>query len=237
MIYITGDLHGDIDIGKLSAKAFPQQKTLTKDDYVIVCGDFGLVWDDSSREHYWRKWLSKKNFTTLFVDGNHENFPLLRTFPTVEKFGGQVRQITPSVFHLERGQVLQIDEHRFFVMGGAASHDKEWRTEGVSWWPEEIPSKEEMERGIKALEMVDWKVDFVLTHCAPKCILPFLNGGYGNDTITSYLNFIFAGLEFKRWFFGHYHISRQLNEQFFALYKDIIPLPGSTLNNTGGNTL
>lgn len=47
MIYITGDIHGDIDIHKLTTQNFPQQRTMTKDDYLIICGDFGLLWDDS----------------------------------------------------------------------------------------------------------------------------------------------------------------------------------------------
>ena len=49
MIYVTGDIHADIDISKLSGKYFPEGKTLTKSDYVIICGDFGLVWDGSSQ--------------------------------------------------------------------------------------------------------------------------------------------------------------------------------------------
>lgn len=47
MIYITGDIHGDIDIHKLTTQNFLQQRTMTKDDYLIICGDFGLLWDDS----------------------------------------------------------------------------------------------------------------------------------------------------------------------------------------------
>ena len=78
MIYVTGDTHANLDISKLSTKKFPQQRELTKDDYVIVAGDFGLVWDGSGREIYWQDWLADKNFTTLFVDGNHENFDILR---------------------------------------------------------------------------------------------------------------------------------------------------------------
>lgn len=59
MIYITGDIHGDIDIHKLTTQNFPQQRTMTKDDYLIICGDFGLLWDDSPSEHYWLRWLSE----------------------------------------------------------------------------------------------------------------------------------------------------------------------------------
>ena len=42
MIYVTGDTHANIDIEKLNTTKFPQQKTLTKDDYLIICGDFGF---------------------------------------------------------------------------------------------------------------------------------------------------------------------------------------------------
>ncbi|MDM8195794.1 hypothetical protein QUV98_05625 [Massilimicrobiota timonensis] len=43
-IFITGDTHGSYDIQKLARKNFPEGKTLTKDDYMIICGDFGCVW-------------------------------------------------------------------------------------------------------------------------------------------------------------------------------------------------
>ncbi len=43
MIYITGDTHGDVR--RLNSTSFFEQKEMTKDDYVIILGDFGLVWD------------------------------------------------------------------------------------------------------------------------------------------------------------------------------------------------
>lgn len=174
MIFVTGDTHANIDIGKLSVKNFPKQKELSKDDYLIVCGDFGLVWDGSAREMWWQDWLTEKNFTTLWIDGNHENFDILREFPQTEKFGGVVREIAPDIFHLERGQVLTIDGKKIFVMGGARSHDKEYRIEHISWWEQEMPSREEMERAIESLDKHQWKVDYVLTHCAPRSIQTML---------------------------------------------------------------
>jgi len=57
LIYITGDLHGGIDISKLSSKCFAEQKILSKNDYVIICGDFGCVWNNSRTDNYWIKWL------------------------------------------------------------------------------------------------------------------------------------------------------------------------------------
>lgn len=50
---------------------------MTKDDYVIICGDFGGVWDEGKMETVLLDWLDSKSFTTLFVDGNHENFDRL----------------------------------------------------------------------------------------------------------------------------------------------------------------
>lgn len=55
MIFITGDTHIPIDISKLNVTNFPIQKELSKEDYLIVCGDFGLIWDKSNEEKYWTK--------------------------------------------------------------------------------------------------------------------------------------------------------------------------------------
>lgn len=224
MVYVTGDTHADLDISKLNSKSFPQQNDMSKDDYVIICGDFGLVWDGSRREIYWQNWLADKNFTTLWIDGNHENFDILREFPLIDRFGGKVREVAPGIFHLDRGQVLTINNKKIFVMGGARSHDKMYRKEHISWWKEEMPSKDEMERAICSLESNNWTVDYVLTHCAPRSIQTMIADYYENDELTGFLERIRVDLNFKRWFFGHYHIDKQLNEQFVALYDNIIQI-------------
>ena len=224
MVYVTGDTHANIDIRKLNTENFPQQKELTKKDYLIVCGDFGLVWDGSAREIYWQDWLSNKNFVTLFVDGNHENFDILRCMPLKKKFGGYVREIAPDIYHLERGQVLTIDRKKIFVMGGARSIDKEHRIEHISWWKEEIPSREEMEYAIASLDAVNWKVDYAITHCAPRSIQTLLSPWYENDPVVSFLERIYSELRFKKWYFGHYHVDKQVNEQFVALFNKVVPI-------------
>ncbi|WP_368041519.1 metallophosphoesterase family protein [Bittarella massiliensis (ex Durand et al. 2017)] len=77
MIFITGDTHGDFT--RFSSENFPEQKRMNKEDFVIICGDFGGLWDGTRKEHYWLDWLENKPFTTLFVSGNHENYDLLST--------------------------------------------------------------------------------------------------------------------------------------------------------------
>ena len=63
MIYITGDIHQNFDTWKFDGVDFKSE------DFLIICGDFGGVWDGSNEGKYWLKWLKNKNFTTLFIDG------------------------------------------------------------------------------------------------------------------------------------------------------------------------
>lgn len=120
-IFITGDTHGNFS--RFKKDIFYEQRGLNKDDLVLICGDFGGVWDGSPRERYWLDWLEDKPFTTDFVSGNHENYELLSTFPVQEWYGGLAQYIRPSVIHLTRGQVFDICGKRFFTMRGASSHD------------------------------------------------------------------------------------------------------------------
>ena len=124
MIYITGDTHSDFT--RFTEDQFPIQSEMTKKDYVIICGDFGGVWtfeEESHREKEALNWLNNKSFTTLFVDGNHENFTRLYSYPVEEWHGGKVHKIRDSVLHLMRGEIFDIDGKKFFTFGGAKSHD------------------------------------------------------------------------------------------------------------------
>ena len=120
-IYITGDTHGGFQ--RFGSKYFPQQKNMGREDYMIVTGDFGGLWDGSPKDQYWLDWLEEKPFTTLFVDGNHENFDLLNTLPERQWNGGRVHVVREHVLHLMRGQVFTFGGLTWFTMGGASSHD------------------------------------------------------------------------------------------------------------------
>lgn len=207
MFFVTGDTHGRMDVHKLNTRNFPIQKELTRDDYVIVCGDFGFVWNNDKEDNWWQKWLDSRSFTTLFVDGNHENHELLDRYPVSEWNGGKVHFIRPNVIHLMRGQVFDIDGVRFFTMGGAASHDKEYRKEGMSWWAAEMPSAEEYAEAERNLDRVDWKVDYVITHDAPTSVQAYLGAGqYKADELNGFFEKLLDRLEFDTWYFGHYHV-------------------------------
>ena len=39
-----------------------------------------------------------------------------------------------------------------------------YRVEGLTWFPEEMPCREEYEEGWKNLEKNDFRVDYIITH-------------------------------------------------------------------------
>lgn len=121
MIYVTGDIHGNIV--RLEEYNFPTQKNMTKQDTVIILGDFGLIWHNNKNTlerkvaDFQLKKLDEKNFTTVFIDGNHENFQRLYTeFPTTEFHGARAHKIAPSIFHILRGECFTLENKTFFCL-------------------------------------------------------------------------------------------------------------------------
>ena len=246
-VWITGDTHGDW-INRLNVDSFPEQKEMTKDDYIIICGDFG-IWDNSKREKYNLDWLNDKPFTTLFVSGNHDNYDILDGLEVSEWHGGLVNHIRPSIIHLMRGQVFTIEDKTFFTFGGASSHDisdgilepddpdfKEkirqldknpyslYRINHISWWQRELPSEYEMKTGLDNLKKQNNKVDYIITH-SPSTSELYLMGGkglYQSDILTNYLEEVKANTEYKRHFFGHMHWDKAINDKDVCLYEQII---------------
>ncbi len=238
MIYVTGDLHGDA--ARLNEEDFPEQAEMTKDDYVVVLGDFGLVWFGTDEENKQLDWLNGRPFTTLFIDGNHENFDLLYEYPIKDFCGGKVHKVRDSVLHLMRGYVFNICGKSIFTFGGARSHDiwyllnpKDadfeerrrdlnsrmmfYRIVGKTWWEQEMPTVVEMERGISNLEKVGNKVDFVFTHCPPWDVGAAMRFP-DKDTLNMYLNEIEWKIDFGRWYFGHLHEDSIMFGKYICMY-------------------
>ena len=228
-VFITGDIHGNPF--RFSTDNFPKGKTLTKDDYVIVAGDFGIIWmnEPDNKERYEIKWLQDKPFTTLFIDGNHENHWRLGQLPVEEFLGGKVGVVSSGIYHLKRGEIYTINNKTFFCFGGAFSWDIEARTIGLSWWKEEVPSHAEMDYGLKQLESVQYNVDYVITHTLPKCLMPMVGFSKAppnkEDTTTKYLDHIANTATFEKWYFGHMHIDKNYGK-FQALYEKIKEIKG-----------
>ena len=247
MVFVTGDCHGNFN--KFSKHRFQAQNEMTKDDIVIVCGDFG-IWDGSDPEQESLDELDGRSFTTVFVDGNHENFDRLYgdEFPVVDFHGGKAHMIRPSIFHLMRGHVYNFEGKKFWCFGGAKSHDisdgvidpddfetvheliatvNQWRKYGrifrinhLSWWEQELPSREEMDFGMQTLKENNFNVDYIITHCAPQDVVCAL-GFRDPDILTQYFTEIAHLTKFNRWYFGHYHFDTSIWGKFILHYDKI----------------
>ena len=244
-IFITGDTHIPIDIKKLNSKHFEEGKDLTKDDFVIILGDFGLIWNWQITENtiesnirdirwtreelYWKKWLDEKPWTTLFIDGNHENMDRLNSYPIADWNGGKVHKISNSIIHLMRGEVFTIDNKTFFTFGGARSTDRgpatgtELLDHGICWWPEELCSQKERDNAVENLQKHNNKVDYILTHCLSD--KQMMKMGFGDfNTTSNFLWGIEETVNFKQWFAGHYHVNEDIDFKIKILYNNIIEL-------------
>lgn len=249
-LFVTGDCHGDW--WRLNIYALGRDKKLSKDDYLIVCGDFGIWHDIDGYESGSLDELAKLPFTILFVDGNHENFDRLcgGEFEVVDYHGGKAHKIRENIYHLMRGYVFELCGKKIFAFGGASSHDvddgildpdefdswsefsetaNEWnrqgkmfRIKGYSWWEQELPSEDEMERGRKSLSENDNEVDFIISHCCPQQIASiFSQGLYKADKLTHYFDEILEKTKFTKWYFGHYHDNRRIMGKFIMKYENI----------------
>lgn len=255
MVYVTGDMHGEFD-------RFTRRKRnnlpcpLTKGDYVIVCGDFGLLWYKSPQFEYDLEWLSKLPFTILWVQGNHENYNMIAEYPVEEWNGGKVRHIVrDKIILLERGQIFDIQGNTYFTFGGASSHDidggildktsptydedyraairsnKPFRVLNESWWKEELPTEEEIEEGRRNLEKAKYQVDYLITHCASNYMQSFFEecwgftkGWYKSDILTTFFDELEEKLQYKHWYFGHYHQNECIDDKHTMLFHTIVPV-------------
>ena len=245
-IYVTGDTHRDFT--RFSDENFPEAERLTKDDYVIICGDFGGMWDSSAEEQALLDELDARPFTTLFVDGNHENYDLLNGLEVSSWHGGNVQFVRPTIIHLMRGQFYTIEDLTFFTMGGASSHDISagilepsdpdfwvkydeltakgamFRVNHLSWWEQEMPDVDDYSTAWENLAAHGWEADYILTHCAPTSIVEELGRGSQQDALTDFLQYVREDCRFTAWFLGHYHLDGLVDEKFVVLYEQIMKI-------------
>lgn len=203
---------------------------LMRGDYLIVCGDFGFIWDGGRREERMLNTIAKQRYTTLFIDGCHENYDRLYQFPVREWNGGKVRFIKPNIIHLGRGQVFTIEGKTIFTMGGGVSPDIELRQQrGTRWWPEETPTTDEMKEGVNNLYKHDLNVDFIITHECPTNVKSLLVDGIDiANAATLFFDELSKQVTYKHWFFGSVHRDKHLSGYHTAVFNHVLPLAKPT---------
>lgn len=218
MIYVTGDTHGDI-------KRFKAMKNLRRGDTLIICGDFGFFWDGTKKEQAILKKLEAKSYTIAFVDGCHENFDILESFPITEWNGGKARIIGKNIVHLMRGQIYTIEGKKIFTFGGGHSQDFYFRSDGEKWWKREQPSHEEIMEAIENLQLNDNTVDYIITHEPPA----FLKDCLGVDVrqrleVHALFEDIIKTCSYSKWFFGKCHIDKHIPIKFYGVFNNVTSL-------------
>ena len=207
LIYITGDTHGEYD--RFEEK---QLRKLREDDYLIICGDFGFVWDNSEKERAVLEKIGEKRYMTLFVEGTHENFSILNSYPVVKRFGGSCRHICGNLYQLLRGEIYSIDGSSFFTFGGGDSSDKDLRRKKGTWWKEEEPTLSEMKHAVRNLDKAGRKVDYIITHEPSMTDMALMEGRCRVTPLSTFLDEVAKNVSYKDWYFGSLHKNKTVRQ-------------------------
>ena len=132
----------------------------------IQLGDLGFQYNEWKRNNHYRGNTAYKQERRFVVEGNHENFM------KIDNDVREPRQIAQGLYHIPRGY---ISGHVLFV-GGADSIDKNERTPGYDWFPEEHLSQREMEYIFEQVQSLSPSEQpcVVLSHDVPAFMMPHL---------------------------------------------------------------
>ncbi len=223
MVYFTGDMHGDPE--RISRAAL---KPLKDGDTLIICGDFGYLWDGGKREQKLLQKLAKKKIEFCFIDGTHENFTMLEACPVVAYRGGLAHWIAPNIHHLMRGQLFVFEGQTVFAFGGGENPDLQLKEdEELDRRRPEVPTGEEMRTGIENMDRVGYKVDYIVTHEPPANVRAFLmlsrNTAPTVSALGAYFDELSVQASFKKWFFGSLHMDKSISASSVCVFEKLIP--------------
>lgn len=211
MIFYVGDIHGRVDdVAAIDQAAIDQGV-----DIVVQVGDFGALWSSNcpiAKYFAKRKRQGRPGPTWYTCGGNHENWGKWLELQASQGYDKTV-ELAPGCFYVIRGSTLDLDGKSHIFFGGAESTDKLMRREGISWWPEETPTREEFERFFD--EMEESRPEVVITHDAPLCIEIDRLDRDTNPTPRNLQNVLdYCDHTPASWYFGHHHMlqSWEVNE-------------------------
>jgi len=222
MIYITGDIHGEVFH---VAEAVDRFK-ITAEDVIVILGDAGMnYFGNNHGDRRRKKKLNKLGVPIFCIYGNHEMRPeTIDTYHEEQWHGGTVyaEDEYPNLLFAKDGEVYDLDGQKTIVIGGAYSVDKWYRLRmDMNWFPDEQPSAEIKARVERKLEELNWKVDVVLSHTCPEQYMPveaFLSGidqSTVDNSTEEWLGMIEKKLEYKDWYCGHWHINKRIDRVHF----------------------
>lgn len=212
MVRIVGDIHG---------KIHPYVRMVRDVNYSIQIGDFGFKGTYNSIIHDF-KWDEQDQH--IFIPGNHDDYYNLPNFNIMAKKGKSYGVYTHGGL-------------TFFFIRGGFSIDRQWRVEGVSWWPCEELNHIQSTNCIEAYEEV--KPDVVISHDCPLPIYSFVLTNPlksdGNHTAKLLANLLEIH-EPSVWFFGHHHNTRTIAFKN-TVFQCLGELDYADVKDVGGNVV
>lgn len=213
MIYFISDVHAERDFEGLKR----YMEIAGDDDLLIILGDLMLKFDESPEVREFTEYFLSLDKNIAFIDGNHENYEYVWSHPEEEWCGGRVLRLTDKIVYLKRGEIYDIEGKSFFSFGGCKSSPK-WVAAGL-WYPGEEATPEEIARARENLMKRGNKVDYVLTH-------KYENGIDGTLSVPllAMTQYIEANIDYKAWYYGHWHSDEAVDEKHILVYKELTPI-------------
>lgn len=157
-VLVSGDWHADSQHAERVIRAAVKKNIKV----IIQVGDLGILWPSAGGPQTESKfttllvrWLAEAGITLIFIDGNHDVHPRLRSLQLNSAGFGVISE---HILYSPRGHRFTLGGKRFGSLGGAVSIDKSMRVAGRTWWPEE-------EITLDDVELLGYEpVDVLLTH-------------------------------------------------------------------------
>lgn len=194
----VGDIHGrPLNVSK---SHFEMNKTESI-PHIILCGDIGFGFDSTDRLEEVLDTVFYHEAEIWLVRGNHDNPAFwYGKHEAIEKE-------FPRIHFVQDNDIMIINDKKYLVMGGGISIDQAYRTEGKSYWPDELVKEAEY----------DGEIYGIISHSGPcpPCLPPMDHPliKYGSEKMRQQLNeerdlFERALVKYqpKVWIYGHYHV-------------------------------
>ncbi len=214
MIYFTSDMHGEKDFRGLNEYL----RKATDDDLLIILGDVSLNFEKTEENREFTEFFMSIDKNIAFLDGNHENFEYMESFPEDKWNGGRVTRLSDKIVWLRRGNIYNIGGKTFFAFGGCKSSDK-WKEMGL-WYFGEEATEDELSLAYAKLKAHNYSVDYILTHKYER--KPGETGTYG--PLEELIQFINENVSFKKWYAGHYHLNEKADNKHTYIYDELVEI-------------
>lgn len=162
------------------------------------------------------------------MEGCHENYDMLRSYPESEFCGGKVNIISGRLMHLVRGSIYNFQGHSFFAFGGGQTAEIDIRREYKRWYEAELPDHDEIKEAVLTIKAHNTSVEYIVTHEPPYSVKESMNFEVRQIShMHTFFDAVKNDVEFKTWFFGKMHMNRLLPPKFQCLFDDIITIPSA----------